>query len=64
LVLKIGGVNVTSELLGHNYQFRAKFLKENPVIQAQYFDLIIKSFIKFLLGYDKKKSKNGVLGYI
>jgi hypothetical protein len=34
------------------------------VIQAQYFNLIIKSFIKFLLGYDKKKSKNGVLGYI
>jgi len=33
-LLKIGNVNITPDILGKNYQFRANFLKNNPVLQA------------------------------
>ena len=64
LLLKIGGVKIQPELLGRRYEFRAKFLKDNPVLQAIYFDIIIKNVIKFLLGFDKKNNVEGILGYI
>ena len=33
LLLKIGGVEIKPTILGHNYHFRANFLKNNPVAQ-------------------------------
>ncbi len=64
LLLKIGGVDIMPDLLGRRYQFRSNFLKDNPVLQAIYFDIVIQNFIKFLLGFDKLKSIDGIIGYI
>ena len=62
LILKIGGIDFSNDVLGDKYVFRLKFLKENPVIQSIYFDLIIRHFVKFLLRYKNNTIRQGILG--
>ena len=65
LMLKIGGIDIKPEMLGKkNYEFRARFLRNNPVLQSIYFDIIVKNFIKFLLRYSKENNDEGILGIV
>ena len=65
LLLKIGGIEIKPELLDmKNFQFRAMFLKNNPVLQAIYFDYIVKNFVKFLLKYSKENPDVGIIGIV
>jgi hypothetical protein len=64
-LLKIGNVNITPDILGKNYQFRANFLKNNPVLQAIYFNNLLDMFIKYILKYTPGNSNmDGILGIV
>lgn len=68
LILKLGNVDVTPEWLSKDFNNkRALFIKKNPVLQSIYYNIIIESFIKFILNYDKNCNNNqnvGILGNI
>jgi hypothetical protein len=64
LLLKLGGVDITPEILSKNYFLRAQYLKKNPIIAAIYFNTIIKSFLEYILCACSNKTKKGLFGYV
>jgi hypothetical protein len=62
LILFIGGENITQNIIDKSNEsiyYRSKFVQKNPVLQAIYFDMIIKYLLSELLGWPNKK---GILG--
>jgi hypothetical protein len=64
LILFIGGIKINLDSIGLDKSiFRSDFVRNNPFLQAIFFNMVIETFLEFMIGYSDDIIKNqGILG--